>query len=218
MSGFPIPRPFQSAHGSTIWRQRGSEKPLGPKTEDHRLAVPVRLLTISAMPTTRQRRARDWTTRTRLVFLQRGTPENIALGVAIGMFIAFTPTLGVQIMLALVTASILKANRLAALSPLIITNALTAGPIYGAECWIGARFVPESVCSDLLARWRLLYAAVAQRNFHEYVDHERDLARLGWDLWLAMWIRGLLVGGVAAIASYWAALGIVRAHRHRRAA
>ncbi|MCX7819665.1 MAG: DUF2062 domain-containing protein [Kiritimatiellae bacterium] len=169
------------------------------------------------MQSPRPRDRRTWRDTLRYLLLQRDTPESIALGVALGTFIAMTPTLGVQIILALAAASLLNANRLAALPPLAITNALTAGPIYGLECWIGAQFLPRTCAADLLERWALLRDLIARRDFHAYLDHWRDVAKIGWDLWLAMWIGSLLVGGVMAIAAYWLTLAIVRAHRRRRA-
>ncbi len=173
---------------------------------------------MARMPPPRSRPRRDWRDTLRYLFLQRDAPESIALGVALGVFIAFTPTLGVQVVLALLAASALRANRLAALPPLAITNALTAGPIYGLECWLGAALLPNTHTGEMLDRWGLLREAIASRGFHGYLEHWRDLARLGWDLWLAMWIGSLIVGGVLATGSYYVALATVRAHRRRRAA
>ena len=50
---------------------------------------------------------------TRFVRL-RGLPEEIARGMALGIFIGMTPTMGLQMPIALVFATILKENRLAA--------------------------------------------------------------------------------------------------------
>lgn len=153
----------------------------------------------------------------RFLLLQRDSPENIALGVALGVFIALTPTLGIQVGVTLLAAWALGANRLAALVPLAATNPLTAGPIYGFECWIGAWLLPNAKTEDMLARWQRLKGLIADRGFHAYIDHWRDLARVGWDLWLAMWIGSLIIGGVLAAASYWVALLAGRRDRRRRA-
>lgn len=164
----------------------------------------------------RPKHRRTWRDTVRYLLLQRDTPESIALGVALGTFIALTPTLGVQLILALTLAWLLDANRLAALPPLAITNALTAGPIYGFECWIGAQLMPHARSEELLHRWHQLRELIARREFHAYLDHWRDLARTGWDLWLAMWIGSVVVGSIMALAAYWLTLGVVRSHRRRR--
>ncbi len=169
------------------------------------------------MPTRRPRERRTWRDTLRYLLLQRDTPDSIALGVALGTFVAMTPTLGVQIILALAAAWLLQANRLAVLPPLAITNAFTAGPIYGFECWLGSQLMPHTRSAEMLERWAHLRELIARRDFHAYLDHWRDLARIGWDLWLAMWIGSLIIGGAMAVAAYWATLGIVRAHRRRRA-
>jgi len=170
------------------------------------------------MPIQRDRERRSWRDIVRYLILQRDTPESIALGVAIGTFIAMTPTLGVQIILALAAAWFFKANRLAALPPLAITNAVTAGPIDGLECWIGTQWMPRARAEEMLNRWAHLRDLVARREFHAYLDHWRDLARIGWDLWIAMWAGSLILGGALALAAYWSTLAVVRIHRQRRAA
>lgn len=153
----------------------------------------------------------------RLALMQRGSPESIAWGVAIGMFIAFTPTLGFQVIMALLIASLVRANRLATLPPLFLTNAVTAGPVYSFECLIGAQFLPDARSGEMVARWERLRAMIAEHGFFSFHDHWREFARVGWDLWLAMWIGGILVGGALAAAGYFATLAIVRRHREIRA-
>ena len=67
----------------------------------------------------------------------RSEPDAIARGVALGVFIGFTPTFGFQIVLALLLASLLRQNRIAAFVGVWITNPLTAPIIYGLEYKVG---------------------------------------------------------------------------------
>ena len=67
----------------------------------------------------------------------RGRPRQIALGLALGLFIGMTPTLGVQTAIALFAASILKWNKISAALGVWITNPLTAPLIYGLTYAVG---------------------------------------------------------------------------------
>ena len=161
---------------------------------------------------------RTWKERLKLILLQRDSPQSIARGVALGVWIAFTPTLGLQVVLTLALAGLFRANRLAALPPLLITNALTAGPIYGFECALGARLTPGIREATIHARWQQLHNLASQRGFFAYLEHWKELARLGWDLWLAMWVGGLIVGTLAALIAYPLSLAAAQRIRERRTA
>lgn len=63
----------------------------------------------------------------------RGTPDEIAKGVALGIFIGMTPTMGFQMPIALFCAVLLKENKLAAVLGVWITNPVTAPFIYALE-------------------------------------------------------------------------------------
>ncbi len=169
------------------------------------------------MPVERSKERRTWRDYIRLTLAQRGSPESIAWGIAIGMFIAFTPTLGVQIILALIVTSIVRVNRLASLPPLFLTNVLTAGPVYGFECWIGAQFLPDARSVEMLARWDKVQHLIANTGILSLHENWRDLMRISGDLWLAMWIGGLLVGVLSGVPAYFVSLAVVRRHRVIRA-
>ncbi len=64
-------------------------------------------------------------------------PDAVARGIALGLFIGFTPTFGVQIILALLFAFLLKQNKIATFVGVWITNPFTAPIIYGLEYKIG---------------------------------------------------------------------------------
>lgn len=63
----------------------------------------------------------------------KGTPEEIAKGLALGIFIGMTPTMGGQMIIAIFFAMLLRENKLAAALGVWITNPLTAPFIYGLE-------------------------------------------------------------------------------------
>jgi len=69
----------------------------------------------------------------------RGTPHEIGLGFALGLFIGFSPTMGIQIALAIFATSLLKWSKIAAVIGVQITNPITAPFIYGVTYFLGAR-------------------------------------------------------------------------------
>lgn len=62
-----------------------------------------------------------------------GTPDDIAKGMALGIFIGMTPTFGFQMGIAIAVAWLLRENKLAAVLGVWITNPITAPFIYALE-------------------------------------------------------------------------------------
>ncbi len=67
----------------------------------------------------------------------RDTPDEIAKGFALGVFVGLTPTMGIQIPIAIVVAMLLKKNKIAAAIGVWVTNPLTAPFIYAFEYEMG---------------------------------------------------------------------------------
>jgi uncharacterized protein len=68
----------------------------------------------------------------------RGTPHEIAMGMALGLYIGMTPLMGAHIVIAVFFAMLLKWNKLAAAIGVWVTNPVTALPIYGINYMVGA--------------------------------------------------------------------------------
>ena len=111
----------------------------------------------------------------------RGLPEEIAKGVALGIFIGMTPTFGFQMAIALLFAYLLRENRLAAILGVWVTNPVTAPVIYAVEYEMGRLLLgmPRtslpteftwSAYADL--GWNILYSDLGWRY------HRRDHTRL----------------------------------------
>lgn len=76
--------------------------------------------------------------------LWRTDRRSIASGLALGLFIAFTPTIPFQMTLAVIGALFLKVNLPIALAACWITNPLTALPIY-TSAWKLGKYLIEHV-------------------------------------------------------------------------
>jgi len=93
----------------------------------------------------------------------RGNPRDIALGFALGLFIAMTPTMGFQMAIAVFFAALLKWNKISAIAGVWVTNPLTAWFIYSFSYYIGSRIyglkklhtIPEAVDSTVIYKFFL---------------------------------------------------------------
>lgn len=71
----------------------------------------------------------------------RGSPHEIAMGFALGMFIGMSPFMGLHMALAVFLAALLGYNKFAAGIAVWISNPLTAPVLYGMTYYVGARFI-----------------------------------------------------------------------------
>lgn len=85
----------------------------------------------------------------RSILMLDDTAHSIALGTAIGMFIALTPTVGIQMLIvicfAFVTRPLFRFNQIASLITVYISNPLTMIPIYWFDYKVGTYYVGGSM-------------------------------------------------------------------------
>ncbi|GJQ58944.1 MAG: DUF2062 domain-containing protein [Candidatus Scalindua sp. AMX11] len=145
----------------------------------------------------------------------RGTPKAISLGVAIGIFIAFTPTIGLQIFIAAFFSIIFNANRAAAVAFVWITNPLTMPFIYGFTYRIGNFFwggPPLVKVKQLLLKAD--YTLDKQGIWGVY-DKLKILLSLGKDIFIPLSIGGTIIGIFAGSLSYVVVLKTIKYYRNR---
>ena len=71
----------------------------------------------------------------------RGTPREIALGFALGLFVGMSPTMGFQMAIAVFVAALFKWNKISSAAAVWITNPITAPIIYGVTYFVGASII-----------------------------------------------------------------------------
>ncbi len=133
---------------------------------------------------------------------KHGSPEAIARGVAIGMVVAFSPTIGIQLVLAYFIATLCKASRAAALIPVWITMPMTIPPIYAFTYTIGRWFVGGPSVSEVR---RQLIRLVRRMDGYDAFDLPAKLRlamEIGQEVLVPMFIGGLLVGFACAAIAY----------------
>jgi uncharacterized protein (DUF2062 family) len=146
----------------------------------------------------------------------RGSPHAIARGIAIGTIVAFTPTIGLQMLIALSVATLLNANRPVSIVPTWLTNPFTIPPVYAFTYYLGRFFWPGPEPASVT---RALHAAAKQLESLDFLAFRAQLGvflDLGLDVFIAMWMGGLIVGAVAAAIAYPLTLRTVVRLRERR--
>ena len=140
---------------------------------------------------------RDWflVRQIKLFYLRfvriRGETEEIAEGMALGIFVGMTPTFGFQMILAVIIAAFIKKNKIAAGLGVWITNPLTAPFIYAAE-YEFARY---------LLGWERL-SLPSQFSINE-------MLKLGWEVMVPLWLGSFVFGVVGGILAYFVTLKMV---------
>lgn len=114
----------------------------------------------------------------------QGSPDEIAKGFALGIFIGMTPTLGFQMAIAIFFAFLLKENKIAAAIGVWITNPVTAAPIYALEYESGRRLL-----------------GMDPLRFPEELTFEA-MKTLGWDLMIPLCFGSLIYAIICSILAY----------------
>ncbi len=140
------------------------------------------------------------------------TPHRIALGVAIGVFIAWTPSIPLQMLLTFGLAWLLGANKIVGLPFVWISNPLTIIPVYGPNYLIGCWLLG----TDFGGLGALRAAARFDGTWLEVVHHWWTAI---WQIFWELWVGSLVVATVLGVLTYFAMYRIVvvyRRYRHRK--
>jgi uncharacterized protein (DUF2062 family) len=128
-------------------------------------------------------------------------PRKLAWGMALGVFIAFTPTIPFHMVGALTLAALLRVSPVTAFLGIQICNPLTIPAIYLAAYKVG---------QFLLYRGKPLV-------FPETFSFEAWMGVL-WQGGVALQVGGVILAIPPAIASYFLTLWIIQRYRRRKAA
>lgn len=142
------------------------------------------------------------------------TPHRIALGVAMGIFIAWTPTIGIQMVLTILLSALLGANKLVGVPFVWISNPFTAPFIY-------------YYTNFKIGRW-MLGGNYQRPNFFKafkvsgswwlevWVNRIQAWWQATWDVFAPMWLGSLVMATVLAVTTYFAVRHAVIAYRRHR--
>lgn len=142
------------------------------------------------------------------------TPHAIALGAAVAVFVAFLPIIGIQTIVAIGLAALLRANKAICIPVVWITNPLTMGPIYFGSYSLGRLVLPATWTANEGGLGQLVelakYASLLEPRF--WRDVLWVLAGAGLELWIGCALLGVIFG----VAGYFIVKGGVTGYRERR--
>jgi uncharacterized protein len=154
------------------------------------------------------------------------SPHKISLGLAIGLFIAWTPLLGLHILIVIALSMLLRANKFAALVSVwasnIFTYAIMFYPAYLLGNIICDIFPSHNVLSDqqVSSLFNKLFAPANMLSGFYTKEYWRQFVLLLKEIGPELWIGCFLLGSLAAAISYVACFYIIKSHRtknpHRR--
>ena len=148
------------------------------------------------------------------------SPERIAGGVFAGVLIAYTPLIGLHLLIGLFVAMIFRVNKFATLSFVWISNVFTLIPIYYPSYLLGRKILnifgkePEMSLNEILRVFRgvlreLDVSSIIDPAFWDSLRHL--FTRVGAELF----IGGILIGTVVATLAYQITVKSIKRHRQR---
>jgi len=148
------------------------------------------------------------------------TAHQIALGAGLGVFIAFTPTIGFQMLLVLLLASAFRANTVAGLPMPWITNPVTILPIFSLNYVVGHALVGGPGPKEFIGRLEALMEQATKQDL-SWLEWVHGWWRLMIDMAAPLWVGSLLCGLVAGVIAYgvmYYLITVYRRHHRRRGA
>ncbi len=147
----------------------------------------------------------QWRRQLRYLYLRflrlQGSPEQLARGMASGIFSGCFPLFGFQIIMGIGVATVLQGNRLMAVAATWVSNPFTYVPLFAFNYQVGV--------------W-LLGGGTAQ-NFGD-LDTLTSWMDMGTEVSVRLMLGSALVGTVAGVVSYFVSLPLIRRMRSRRLA
>jgi len=152
------------------------------------------------------------------ILREKKNPKYNARGVALGLFVAMTPTMGIQTYIAVPLSPLFKANPIFAAATLWITNPVTFIPIYAFNFMIGAAIL--GVKSDNSVKFLKDLLDYMQNIFSNpkgiiilFSKYKSEF----WNLFWALNLGCIIVGILFAIAGYYITLSIIKKYQVKRA-
>ena len=144
--------------------------------------------------------------------------HRIALGAAIGVFIAFTPTIGFQMLLVLMATSAVRANKIAGLPMPWITNPVTILPVFSLNYMVGHALVGGPGPHQFIEGLTTLTEQATEHNL-PWIDWVRGWWRLMIEVAGTLWVGSVVVGLGAGVITYAVMYYLITVYRrhHRRA-
>lgn len=149
----------------------------------------------------------------RPIFTINDTPHAIALGVSLGVFIGFTPTMGYQMILVLLIGTLIRANRIVAVLLTWISNPITAIPLYYAYYWLGCKVMGVDIWrfSTFAPKVRGIWSGDPEASF--WVRVLTVFSKLANEIGAPLFFGSLIIALVLAVPLYPWIRWLLKRHR-----
>lgn len=144
------------------------------------------------------------------------TPSRIARGVAIGVFVAWLPLIGLQMLIVLGLSFIFRANKVVGLPIVWISNPFTFGPIYYPSYLLGSNILKSHAVSIAEFEQNFVNIFASSMPLLERLRAIADL--LFTDIYYPTFVGALVIGAVLGLTCYLLTVWTVRGYRRRRIA
>lgn len=156
------------------------------------------------------------------------SPHRIAMGVALGLFVAWTPAMGLQTLIALSLTSLIGANKFVAVTCVWASNFFTAIFIYYPNYLVGwyllSRFSGEQAFTqeEVVVLFKNVFALDSVITCFYRIDFWQKLLTLLMSIGPELWVGGFVVGAAVSIAGYFSSYHLIKWYRknhpHKRIA
>lgn len=117
---------------------------------------------------------------------------------AVGLFVGMTPTVGIQMYIAIFVASILKKSKISAAIGVWITNPITIPFFYGLTYYLGAKILGYPLKQSFLLNFSF-----------------EALRTAGKSVFISLWVGGIVAGLIAAVIGYFVTLQIIQSGKKK---
>lgn len=138
------------------------------------------------------------------------SPHRLALGVAMGLFIALLPLVGIQMFIAAILCHPIKGNKVVAMAMAWVSNPFTLVPIFLPCYWLGAALLGiEAIPYEN-------FVSIFQPNEGTFIDSIYATYVAMLDIMAPLWLGCFLVATAFAVPSYFIARAGITRYRLRR--
>lgn len=150
------------------------------------------------------------------------SPRRIALGAALGLFIAWSPAFGFHMLLVLALCIVLRANKLVAIIFVWVSNPFTIIPIYYPSYLLGMEVLKLFHCNTNTQ----LSTSQMHQLFEQFtllscfthlfsIDFWQNLFSFFWHKGFELWIGATLMGLFVALTGYFVTFHIIIWYRKK---
>jgi len=141
----------------------------------------------------------------RNLLMLEDTPEHIARAFALGVFLAFSPLIGLHLFLGLTLPFVFNLNRIAFLLGVFINNPWTLIPIYAAGTYLGGLIIGFPTGMTLP---NFEWDTPLSRDFWTHLGNQGHLLK-------PMVLGSFILSALVSTFSYFAALHLIRQRKAR---